>query len=307
MRIATVSCLAIAVTSAAAWATWTAPKPGTPRQVAALVVKSKTITALPSSPDPTLDVLAINDVQHIYPKTAHGCSTATQCLFGDLSARRTIVLFGDSHARMWLPALVPYAKSSHFKVVLLWLSGCPAAAVSVWNLTTGVPFATCDTWRTSTIALIDTLRPALVLIASHTTRVYTSKGPTKVFTSAQWEKGDEATIRALKNGRTKIALIGDIVGLTLDVPTCLAAHPTAVRTCSVANPNPAVPRFYKAEALAAKATHVTYLNPIPWLCTKKCSTVIGHFLVYTNNNHICLVFAEYLSTVFGDAVKKLKA
>jgi hypothetical protein len=274
--------------------------------LATLVSKSKTISVLPASPDPTLDSLAVNDVQHIYPKTALGCSTATQCVFGDLAARRTIVLFGDSHARMWLPALVPYAKSSHFKVVLLWLSGCPAATVSVWNLTTGVPFTTCDTWRTNTIALIDTMRPALVLVASHTTRVYTSKGPTTVFTPAQWEKGDKATIRALEKGRTKVALIGDIIGLTLDVPTCLAAHPTEVQACSVANPNPAVPGFYKAEALAAKATHVPYLNPIPWLCTKTCSTVIGHFLVYTNNNHITFVFAEYLSTVFGDAVKKLK-
>jgi hypothetical protein len=168
--------------------------------VTTLVSKSETIVALPSSPDPTLDALAVNDVQHIYPKAAHGCSTATQCAFGDLTARRTIVLFGDSHARTWLPALIPYAKSSHFKVVLLWLSACPAATVSVWNLLLGVPFTRCDRWRTDTIALINTMRPALILIASHTTRVYTSKGPTTVFTSARWKKGDERTIQALQRG-----------------------------------------------------------------------------------------------------------
>jgi len=302
---AIVACLAIAVASSAAWATWSSPRPGTPREVARLVAKSKAISVLPASPDPTLQDLAVNNVQHIYPQAANGCSTATQCDFGDLAAHRTIVLFGDSHARMWLPSLIPYAKSSHYKVVLLWLSACPAASVSVWNVTTNVPYTSCDTWRKATIALMDSMRPTLVLMASHTTRVYTSKGPTTLFTSAQWEQGDLKTIRELQKGRTKVALIGDITALTLDVPQCLAAYPTKVQNCSVPNPNAGVAGFYRAEALAAKATGITYLNPTPWLCTKTCSTVIGHFLVYTDNNHISLVFAEYLSTVFGDDVKKL--
>ena len=52
-----------------------------------------------------------------------GASSATR------APPQTIVLFGDSHAQMWLSAVVPAAEALHDRVVLLYLGGCPAATV----------------------------------------------------------------------------------------------------------------------------------------------------------------------------------
>jgi hypothetical protein len=61
----------------------------------------------------------------------------------------------------------------------------------------------------------------------------------------------------------------------------------------------------KDELLAAKAEGVTYINPQGWLCTKKCSPVIGNMVVYYDYLHTSATYAEYLSLVLEAKVKPL--
>ena len=41
------------------------------------------------------------------------------------TAKKTVVLYGDSHANMWLPAFEPIARAHHWKLVLFTKPGCP--------------------------------------------------------------------------------------------------------------------------------------------------------------------------------------
>ncbi len=103
-----------------------------------------------------------------------------------------MVLFGDSHAAMWLPALVYDGTHLHFRVVLLWYSGCPAADLTVWNPSQHGIDKGCDGWRSKSIAQIKALAPSLVLLTDRTTAV--NGATNKPIPNATWKAGMATTI-----------------------------------------------------------------------------------------------------------------
>lgn len=280
------------------------PTPGTAAQVAALVAASPSISSLPGDLLPPLAKAGSDKPGLYYPRANKECQVVATCVFGDLKSKASIVLFGDSHAQMWLPALVPVADALHVRLVILWDPGCPAADVPVWSSQTNSVNAACTAFRAAAIATIRKLDPILVLTADRTSDML---GPDHKFMSnATWESGLETTISQLRSTTTKVAVIGDITASNLTLPDCLAAYPSDVQRCSVPNPNPVINQHVTAEMAAATAEGVTYINPQPWLCTSKvCSPVIGTMVVYFDNEHVAATYAEYLSGVFGQAVKPL--
>lgn len=296
--------VAVLVITSGASASTKLPKPGTAGQVAALVAASASIESLPSNLVPPLAQAASDSPGAYYPVANHACTGVSKCVFGDTSSTSTIVLYGDSHAQMWLPSLVPVAVAAHDRLVLVWEPGCPAADVSVWSAPTHSVNTACNRFRTSMISRIKGLDPKLVLLADRTSDI--PGAGNKPTTSEEWQSGLEATIRKLKSYTTRVAVVGDITVFSpLVLPQCLAAFPTAVQQCSVDNPNGKTRQQFAAERAAAKDLHVTYLNPQPWLCTKVCSPVIGNMVAYFDTFHVSATYAEYLSGVWAIALKPL--
>jgi hypothetical protein len=279
------------------------PPPGSASTISALVAASHRIQNLPNDLTPDLYQAINDDTGAYYPSTEHGCGGVTSCVFGDRASRTTIVLFGDSHAYMWLPALVSYATKAKVRLVLVWLSACPAAKVTVWNQTTNVLYTSCNSFRSRSIVAIRNLAPSLVLLASRTTQVEGSnRGP---IPQATWQRGLEETIKALATPTTNVAVLGDITQFSVLLPDCLVSEQHDVQACSTKDPNPKIAGHFAAEQRAAHATHVAYLNPLRWLCTSACSPVIGNMVAYYNNDHVSATYAAFLGTVFSSAVAAL--
>jgi len=279
------------------------PAPGTANQVATLVAASSKIQHLPNNLLPSLFDVVNDDTATYYPVTERGCAGTARCVFGDKSSATSLVLFGDSHAFMWLPALIPLAVKRHLRLILIWSASCPAASVTVWNPTTNVPNLACNRFRASSIAAVRALKPALVLLASRTTEV-TGAGGSPI-ADATWKVGLERTIHSIASKSTRVAVIGDVTQFSVLLPDCLAAESKHVQACATPDPNPKIPDHFAAEEAAAAATHVHYLNPHKWLCAATCSPVIGNYAAYYNDNHVTATYAAYLSTVFGAAVTAL--
>jgi hypothetical protein len=286
----------VVVAASAAGVAPSLPTPGSPSVIASQVRASTSIKELPADLVPTLSNASSDKPGLYYRASNHGCATVTSCVYGDQSSARTVVLYGDSHAQMWLPALVPVAFHEDFRLILIWSPGC-----AVGN----IPFimSMCVSFRTRAIKAIHALHASLVLLADRTTDIVAPGG--KTITDAQWESDLEDTIDALATTTTKVAIIGDISQMDSDVPDCLAVNATHVQACSVYNPNPKYTNRFKPEMAAATATGSTYINPQPWLCTKKCSPVIGNFVVYFDQGHVTATYAEYLTNLWAPIVKKL--
>lgn len=279
----------IATTPAAA-----VPPPGSPRQVAALVASSVNIeradaTVLRAVANADNDTFAVEF--HMPPGTI--CDRPTQCVYGDRTGTRTLVLYGDSHARQWLPALATIARERRDRLVLLGQNGCPVVTMDFAG-TTYLP--SCVTTQRTSLRVIAALHPATVIVADSTND--------HEFTKAQWTAGLDRTLTSLLALHLRVVVLQDPTVFTASPPVCVSQHPNAIQTaCAVDNPNPGDPILATAEQAAAAASHVPYIWTDQWFCTPtRCSPVVGNFLTHFDVSHITASYATYLTTVLGDAL-----
>ena len=258
------------------------PSPGTSSQIAKAVAASTSITSLTSKTSSQVYNSPNDNPAVDYPQTKNGCPTVTSCIFGDKKSSKKIVIMGDSHAQMWIPALNRIGTSLKLKVIVLFLARCPAASLAVWLAAFDESYTLCTSTRTAWITAINKLHPLTVLLSDHTNAVYTAaSNGSQSFTSAQWQAGEETTITDLRPSKAKIAVLGDFV--TFDQAPPNASRRTRRRSRSATPQTPTRPSRTSSprKAQPQKAKKVLYVDPTKWLCTSTaCSPVIGNYIVY---------------------------
>jgi hypothetical protein len=232
------------------------------------------------------------------------CMYLNGCVAGDLASKKTIVLYGDSHAVMWMPAIVPFARSHHFRVDLVWLGMCPVAHVDVYGPRLGYPSG-CNRYRSTTVDQIVKSKPALILVAEKTSGVRREEAV--FYTSpSQWKGPLITTLRSLRShGSIPVAVIEDTPFFPWSVPECLSKHPNSIQQCSVPYPETQYPGMQLAERSAAAATGSSFLPTIPWLCNRRCPGVIHSTIVYVDGAHLSQSYAKFLSPAFSVQLSRI--
>jgi hypothetical protein len=321
VRVLTATLLASTAVMLGISASGASSGPGSASQVAADVASSLSIKTLPSNLSPSL-AKAQADVATLGTPALSKCDATgttlspSKCVFGDKRGSKTMVLWGDSHAFMWFPAVNAIAKTAHWKLVALIEYGCPPADISVWNPFTKAPYKACDTFRKNMISAINKLNPSLVIVTeSFSSMAASGGGASNTITPAQWQAALETTLKDLHSKKMKKLVIGSTVLSTspgLDEPVlCLAANISSIQTCTITD-TAAQQAQRTAESTAAKAESTRYINVLPWMCTSatkpmSCSGIVGdsggYKVVYYSTGHITETYSLWLSTVLGAALK----
>ncbi|MFD7874773.1 acyltransferase family protein [Streptomyces sp. NPDC059766] len=219
------------------------------------------------------------------------------CVYGDRASDRVVVLFGDSHAAQWFPALDRLARDHRWKLVTLTKSSCKAAAVT--TVRGGRPYSSCDVWRDRAIARIRALRPALVIVSSSDagTPVRPAADPVR-----QWSDGFRTTFDALAASGARVAVLLDTPWPRTDAVDCAARYPLRLDRCANRLPEAIRdPSRRQAVTDAARSAHATLIDPVPWLCTPAgtCPVLVGDTLVYRDDSHLSEAYAEALAPVLA--------
>lgn len=266
-------------------------QPGTSSKIEALVTSSVKITKIDATVASELPSAASDNASRVYGIPSI-CDAPTSCVYGDTSSTKTVVLFGDSHARMWLPAILPRIVSEGMKLVIIGQDGCPIALLSFYFQL----IKNCGQVVAQEISTIVGMKPVSIILSEDT--VYPG------YPAADWRSGITRTLRDLHAANAKLVMIGDIQSFSFAPIACLATYPTMVQKCSTSNPDRKVPSHVGAERAASRTTKTPYLDPTPWLCTHtRCSSVIGNFIAYWDYEHVSATYAGYLSSVMGSALK----
>ncbi|MFD4522700.1 acyltransferase family protein [Streptomyces sp. NPDC058470] len=289
--------------SAPALAVSLADAPDPQRSLAALLESSG--SKLPDNLSPP--VTGVKDLRSaIYKDGCHANYEATEpkpCVYGDTSSKRTVVLFGDSHAAQWFPALDRLARERHWKLVSLTKASCKVAMLN--TVREGKAYGECASWMISAIDVIKKLHPALVVVSSSESAELIPK-PRDV--RVAWVRGYGSALAALRQTGTKVVTILDTPWPRSDAVDCAAAHPLALEKC--ANHLPTAindPIVRDALKQGAKLAEVPVIDPQPWLCTQAgyCPVVVGNTIVYRDDSHMAESFSESLAPVLGERLTEL--
>jgi len=258
-----------------------------------LAIISSYNTSITSSSGFTFDVEEVRqkpknniDGCHIHV----GVTVAPKCEYGDIGSKTTIVLYGDSHAAQWLPALDIVGRKNGVKIVSLTKSACPSAEV-IKELSSQYRIADCQAFRDSSIKRISQLNPAAVIM----TGMQPFTAPNSTIDSRDWWLAGEAKAFSRIERFTDYPIyLTDTPLPRIDIPTCLAEMDR--EKCDTSRPvSPEV-----APGLLA-------INPTPWLCEKSCSAVIDGIVVYRDKSHLTVAMSEYLAPQLEKELKRIGA
>ncbi|SHT78121.1 transmembrane acyltransferase [Mycobacteroides abscessus subsp. abscessus] len=221
------------------------------------------------------------------------------CATGDEHGSKLMVVYGDSHASMWLWPLASIASKSGWKLRLFSLGGCPAPDLQFLSSQTLSPNTDCDAFHASAMSAISALHPDLIVVSSYSFEYEADRSePTR----DQWQRALESAFRKLAAPGTRMAMIGNIPQWGHSDARCLAAHLNKVQACSAAVAE-ATPRNLDAERAATESVGGTYVSTTNWVCAERCEPVIADLRVYSNEYHFTRIYTEYLTGALRESLE----
>jgi peptidoglycan/LPS O-acetylase OafA/YrhL len=234
--------------------------------------------------------------------------TNAPCLYGDLTSKTTVALFGDSHALAWFPAFNSLAKTNHWKLFSQTMSSCNPADIKAWSMNTNSEMKNCPKWRVGAIAKIIARKPLFVLIGG--TRGFRTLNASGVLASAPdnhliWDAGMKRTIDKFKGAGIKVILMSDVPTAAGDPVLCLSAHPDSSLACANPVAKAIDPQWLATERKVASDEGVPLIELQMWVCpSDPCPVIINNTLVYFDSGHLTATFSRSLAGKLGLEIKK---
>jgi hypothetical protein len=215
------------------------------------------------------DVMKRPDIYDDGCHANYGEVESGDCTYGDTTSKRTIVLYGDSHAAQWFPALNTLAKENNLKLVSLTKSAC--SAVDSKRRDQGAfKMADCSKWRENSVKRIAKIRPVAVITSSFAHFEVPRNYPSRAL---WWSDGQRRLLEDLQGKTRKIIYFADTPQPQRDIPSCLASRKSS--TCDSTKKTPV--RIIRGFDI---------VDPTPWLCTSYCPAIVDGVVAYRDNSHI---------------------
>jgi len=236
-----------------------------------------------------------------------GTDFKRNCNYGDLNATQNIIIFGDSHANQWVPALNLIGQKNNYKITVFTKSGCPAADLEVlYEIGQKIiKYPECDIWRKNVIKEINTMRtPDLIILASN--KAYNA-GRDTTKTAEYWISGYDSTLSNLQRYTDRIIIMNDTPRPGTPPPLdCLGKN--------LDNPSYCDMNYLKVVAADDRKSllnqiglkySIPIVDPIPWLCdNSNCPSVLDGIPVYADATHISTKISENLAPFLEQAILK---
>lgn len=239
----------------------------------------------------------IDELPEIYNTGCHADFFETDlkvenCTAGPADASRSLVLFGDSHAAQWYPALEQMANEQSWRLISLTKSACPAVDLLKFHPRMGRDYVECSVWRQAALQLMKELKPDLVVVSSSASQIQPS----------EWQPGMERILDVLSEISRSVVLLRDTPYPGFDVPRCLARHHwgaaiTPVPACEITIANKASLELYNLQLqTAAHYPNVFVVDMEPYICPEMpCQLERDELILYRDSHHLSVPFVKSLT------------
>jgi peptidoglycan/LPS O-acetylase OafA/YrhL len=235
-------------------------------------------------------------------------TNSNKCLYGDPHGKHTLILFGDSHAMQYFPALEELAKQRDWRLITLTKAECTPGEVKIRSMVADREYSQCDAWREDTLQRIEEGDPksAVVVISGDTAYTpYDSAGDelTGNAAAAAMEAGYVASLDRIHSAGLRTVVIRDTPVSASDVPGCVSEDLQHLDSCAFPRVRDRTKEFDARAARAVPGTDLIDINAD--ICPQNlCRAVIGNALVYRDKSHLTATFSRTLAPQIGLGLKK---
>jgi peptidoglycan/LPS O-acetylase OafA/YrhL len=225
-------------------------------------------------------------------------TNSNRCLYGDPHGKRTVVLFGDSHAMQYFPPLEALAEARHWRLIALTKAECTPGEVKIRSMVANREYSQCDVWRESALKRIEEGGRSVTVVMSGDT-AYTAYGEKGEELSGSananaLQKGYEKTLQRIQAAGLRAVVIRDTPASAKDVPSCVSEDLQHLQSCAFKQPREWDRNFDERAAAATAGAHLIDLTAE--ICPSElCRAVIGNALVYRDKSHLTATFARTLA------------
>ena len=251
-------------------------------------------------------------------QTPQGKTALRPCQFGDTAGARRVVIFGDSHAAQWVPALDRAGEVEGWRVIQLTKTACPSISANVLGQERLDGGRTCAAWRKKALRWLRRFPPDVIVITNrsrwtlveHGRSVPSSSRPTK------WRMAMARTLSALPPGAA-VMILADTPQMNGEPVPCLKRNPRNIAACTTPRAVAMASSFARrVERAAARSAGAQTRNLNGKICSyDPCPLVQGNVLMWRDHGHLTATFSRQLwpglrdavISVGGDALKSAKA
>ncbi|MBU6213265.1 MAG: acyltransferase [Actinomycetales bacterium] len=229
--------------------------------------------------------------------------TQKPCIFGDTRSSKTVMLFGDSHAAQWFPAVEAAAQQRHYRLVVRTRASCPWYTMPDFQVR-GTTSAACRQWQRDRMAEIKANPPDVLILAS-IERFY------QVRAGSAWASEQESqrtigaaitsTLPTLVKTGARVYVMHDTPHMDVDVPRCVARNLFTPQRCAM--PRDKGFAFGGADAKAAStvpgAAVLDFTDTLCGPAPRPCDVVRQGMVLYRDSNHVTATYARLFAPRFA--------
>ncbi len=236
----------------------------------------------------TFDLEKVMKKPAVYGDGCHvnyGETKSGLCTYGVKNSSTTIVLYGDSHAAQWFPALEKLAFKRGFTLISLTKSACPSVD-SPRPDQGAFKNIHCEKWRKNSIKRIQKIHPAAVIVSSFQYFTPPRGYPDR---AKWWSDGQQKLLHDLNGASDNLIYLSDTPHPVRDIPSCLASRNS--NTCDSSEKSPVtIIRGFKI------------IDPTDWLCSDFCPAILDGIVAYRDASHISVDMARHLTSDLDKAL-----
>ncbi|WP_162799309.1 SGNH hydrolase domain-containing protein [Nocardioides sp. 616] len=244
------------------------------------------------------------------------------CVVGDPEATEEIVLWGDSHAAQWMPALTQIAAQTGRSLRVMVKYGCPPLlGLTPWLPAEDRPYTECTEFNDAAVEMIREVDPELVVMSGAV------RGSSFVVDGEQvelgraapgngwrldaerdeiWQQGLASSIDEIGD-ESRVVVLGDTPYPGVDAGVCLPANSAQLGRCAVPRSRAVISEHNEAEAATATEHGAEHVDPTSWICTEQtCPAVVAGRVVYWDSFHLGRSHVLGLSRALGESLDLLE-
>jgi hypothetical protein len=255
-------------------------------QLAQAVADGEQNDPLPATTTPTVED-ALRDHVNLGRCSAFHRLRSSICNYGDPNGTKTVVVFGNSHSAMWVPALAVAAKADHWKLYPVVKESCGYDTYT--DVVPGLdPQNDCSSWYEWAKTVIARLHPNVLVLGSYTKTTY-------------WALGERTAIAQLRPLTKRFVLLSD--SPWIPAPSGCFLHVNATQGTCLRQESPLrIAAQAKTHAIA-EVMHVQYLDITPLLCdARRCPSVIDGIIPTADGSHVTPQYSSFVALALDEGI-----